>query len=178
MWRYWNSRTKRNMLLFGISICLMATVLLLSLYSKAKKEEDKSDLETKEVVKAISVQDSMRLFSYFYFDKTEREALDVTELKQRFGLNALPSTYLAALYYGKAIQSEKVFLQLAKAEANQEGLTYGILKILLDVIEPYTNKNSFQKISLAGHVETEKVSESDFLLLYGSITSNSIFNIP
>ena len=172
MWRYWNSRTKRNMLLFGISICLMATVLLLSLYSKAKKEEDKSDLETKEVVKAISVQDSMRLFSYFYFDKTEREALDVTELKQRFGLNALPSTYLAALYYGKAIQSEKVFLKLAKAEANQEGLTYGILKILLDVIEPYTNKNSFQKISLAGHVETEKVSEADFLLLYKQLYSS------
>lgn len=177
MWRHWNSRTKRNMLLFGISISLMATVLLLSIYAKAKKEADKSGLETKEIVKEISVQDSLRLFSYFYFDKTEREALDVAGLKQRFALNELPSTYLATLYYGKAIQSEKVFLQLAKAEENQEWLTYGILKILLDATEPYVSSSSFQKISLTGHAETEKVAEADFLLVYELLCSGTSGNI-
>lgn len=166
MWKYGNSRMKRNVLLLGISVCFMTVVLFLSIYTRAKKEEIKEP-EKNTIVKEISVQECIRLFSYFYYNKAEREVLEVGELQKRFSLALQPSNYLAALYYGEAVTSEKTFLQLARAEAAGDKLTYGMLQVLLESVEQHIlPENTHRKIFLQGHSEDEIVSEQDFMALY------------
>ncbi|MGB4658621.1 MAG: SpoIID/LytB domain-containing protein [Mobilitalea sp.] len=158
--------TKKKQLLMGICVVIIITVFSVNGLHKINIEKQSITGNDNSVERKVTVAEAYRMFSYFDYNQSEREALPMEISYSSVTMSDWYDTYVNAVYHMGLINK--------KVEVSpKEVLTYTVGKTLIDkmiLLHPKL-KGVYNKLSFQLKPSEADLPENEFLELYDEIVT-------